>query len=190
MHPGMSFVPAQPPPRVRWLGDCPVISTGIEACEAAKTQDIDAWIRVGWHMLTRALVLGLGMSFFEKDMNKLVREALGASFAVETFVWGWNSISGCEPLPSGDAACDWLDGKPGGTTALLTSMGVRSIILAAGIGFAAHHDTIGEVAKKSLGAVTALELSIIAGAMAGLDGNGKAAKTNKTGSCESGGCGK
>lgn len=188
MHPTASFCVVPRPPPVRWLGDCPVIQTGVEACQAAKSQSAEDWIRVGWHVLTRALVLGLGMSVFEKDMNKLVREALGASFAVETFVWGWNTATGCEPLPSGDAACAWLDGEKDGTMALVTSMVVRSAIIGTGIAFAAHHDTAGEVAKKSLAAVTALELSIIAGAMAGV-GDGAKMRTNKTGGCKSG-CGK
>lgn len=186
MHPTASFCVVPRPPAVRWLGDCPVIQTGVEACQAAKSQSVEDWIRVGWHVLTRALVLGLGISVFEKDMNKLVREALGASFAVETFVWAWNTATGCEPLPSGDAACAWLDGEKDGTTALITSMVVRTGILATGIAFAAHHDKASEVVKKSVAAVTALELSIIAGAMAGKGDGAKMKTASSTGECKSG----
>lgn len=166
LHPSAGFSLPQPAPKIRWLGDCPTIGTGIDACHASRG-DVGSQFQVGINVLTRAAVLGLGISLFEDDWNKVVREAMGGSIAIESFVWAWNKASDCEPLPSGTAACDWLDGKEGSTRGLLWSMVVRGLMMSAGIALASKNAKAQDVFKKTAAAVTALELTIIAGAMYG-----------------------
>lgn len=160
MHPAETFLTGSVP-RLRWLGA--PLTSGQEACKAT-LGDPAAIVSTLVHMSTRALILGLGISLFEKDLKKILMQAVGGTVAVEAFIVGWNFATGCEPLPSGDAAERFVQSKPGSAAGVLGSMAVRGAIIAAGVAVAGEKDT-SRLVKKSAAAVSALELSLLVNAM-------------------------
>src|SRR5262249_53840927 len=90
----------------------------------------------------------------------LVKQSLGASLAIEAFVFGWGALSDCQPLPSDSAAQSLLKGESGSVLHVLGTMAARSVIAAVGIGLAGEKD-IGESGKKANAGVTAIEAVIL-----------------------------
>ena len=63
-------------------------------------------------------------------------------------------------LPSGDAAIDWLAGKPGGGARVLTSMALRSALVASGLTVAGLRGR--QLALCTAAAVVAIEIGVLA----------------------------
>jgi len=126
----------------------------------AMHDDPDAIIEMVGHTLGRGLLLCIPMLFFEKDPKKIVKQAFGASAAIEAFILTWNNLSNCEPLPSGDAAHDLLDEKPGAMGALIGTMAFRAAMIAVGISWAGEKNPR-RLLAKSLAAVTLVEATVL-----------------------------
>lgn len=166
VHPIAAIIPSQIPSSGS-LGECKPIQTSVDACAAWKG-DTDATVRTLWHVATRTGLFALAMYPFEKDYKKLFQQALGGSLAVETFVWGWNWATNCEPLPSGQVACDFCEHKEGSMAGVLGTVAFRSAIIGTGIALWGEHRPK-ELFKKTVASVTLLELTILANAMAERD---------------------
>lgn len=146
------------------LGACKPIYTGVEACAAAKG-DNTAIFRTAWHILTRTGLFAAAMFPLEKNPKKLAQQALGASLGIETFVWAWNWATDCEALPSGQVACDFVEGKKGSALGVAGTVALRSGLIATGIGLWGESRPK-ELLKKTAASVTLLELVILAQALA------------------------
>ncbi len=136
------------------------MNTGVVACKAIKDQDPYAFAKMLVQFGERALLLGAALSMIEKDPARLAKQAIGGSAAITAYLITWNNLTDCEPLPSGDAAYAWLDKKPGGLTALLSSMVIRAGMVATGISWAGEKEPAALI-KKSLLAVTAIEATVL-----------------------------
>lgn len=165
MHPIASFVPPQSAPSM--LGECKPLPTGIDACAAWKG-DNQALAKVVGNVVSRVALFSLAMFPFERNFTKLVQQATGASLAVETFVWAWNWATDCEPLPSGQVACDFCEQKEESLTGVIGTVAFRSAIIGTGIALWGESRPK-EVLKKTIASVTLLELTILANAMADRD---------------------
>lgn len=143
---------------MRWLSGPPT-HTGQTACEAVAGNG-SAIVEMAIQTVGRALLLSLGIALFEKDPKKIAKQALFASLAIQSWIISWNNVSGCEPLPSGEAAQDFLDKKPGAVGALIGTMAFRTAMLAAGIATAGEED-VKKLWLKSLAAVTLIEGTVL-----------------------------
>lgn len=149
------------------LGECKPIQTGLDACAAWKG-DPDATLKTLWNVALRTGLFAIAMLPLEANKTKLLQQALGGALAVETFVWAWNWATDCEPLPSGEVACEFCEQKEGSLTGVIGTVAFRSAIIGTGIALWGEHRPK-ELAKKTLASVTLLELTILANAMADLD---------------------